>query len=122
MAMRNINQANSPQGSLLQRLLTKSGAGRASGSTAAAGEPGRPAVESASDSLVLSPAARREAQIQSDLAAARQALAALPEVREERVAQARARLSEGVYDTVEVRNAVAGRLGAVLRRLENLIG
>jgi hypothetical protein len=56
------------------------------------------------------------------LAAARQALAALPEVRDERVAQARARLSEGVYDTVEVRNAVAGRLGAVLRRLENLIG
>ncbi len=122
MAMRNIDQANSPQGSLLQRLLTKGGSGRPSGLTGGAGESGRPAVEPAGDSLVLSPAARREAQLQSDLATARQALAAVPEVREERVAQARARLSEGVYDTVEVRSAVAKRLDAVLRRLENLIG
>lgn len=120
--MRNIDQANSPQGSLLQRLLAKNGSGRAGGPAVGTGETGRPAVEPASDSLVLSPAARREAQLQSDLASARQALAALPEVREERVAQARARLSEGVYDTVEVRSAVAKRLGAVLRRLENLIG
>jgi len=119
--MRNIDQANSPQGSLLRRL-TKGGSGRAGVPAEGVGESGRLAPQPAVDSLVLSPAARREAQLQSDLATARQALAALPEVREERVAQARARLSEGVYDTAEVRSAVAGRLGAVLRRLGNLIG
>lgn len=119
--MRNIDQTNSPQGSLLRRL-TKGSSGRAGVSGGGAAEAGRPATQPTSDSLVLSSAAQREAQLQGDLASAREALAALPEIREERVAQARARLSEGVYDATEVRDAVAGRLSGVLRRLSNLIG
>lgn len=119
--MRNIDQANSPQGSLLRRL-TQSGSGRAGAPAAGKGDAGRPVAQSAGDSLVLSTAARREAQMQGELEAARQALNALPEVRQERVAQARARLDSGVYETNEVRGVVAGRLEAVLRRLGNLIG
>jgi len=119
--MRNIDQTNSPQASLLRRLA-QGGSGRAGAPAAATGDSARPATQAAGDSLVLSPAARREGQLQADLAAAREALAALPEVREERVAEAKARLSAGVYETNEVRGVVAGRLDAVMRRLTNLIG
>ncbi|MHB8079053.1 MAG: flagellar biosynthesis anti-sigma factor FlgM [Candidatus Krumholzibacteriia bacterium] len=120
MAMRNIDQANSPQGSLLRRL-TQGGSGRGGVPAAGTGESGRPTAQPTGDSLVLSAAARREAQMQGDLSAAREALAALPDVREERVAEARARLDSGVYETTEVRGVVAGRLQAVLNRLGNLI-
>jgi len=46
------------------------------------------------------------------------ALAALPDVREDRVAQARERMAEGFYHSIAVREKVAERLSGVLGALD----
>ena len=59
------------------------------------------------DSLELSGDARRAEELHDRLA---QRAAEVPDVREDRVAQARARVAAGEYDTENVRRAVADRL------------
>ena len=119
MAMQNIDRADSLAGSLLRRLGQKT-TGRAGAQETA--EASRPAATGTTDSVELSAQARRQERVQVDVASAREALAALPDVREDRVAAARARLKSGVYATEEVRGVVAQRLGTVIRKLEDLIG
>jgi hypothetical protein len=121
MAMQNIDRADSLSGSLLRRLGQKTG-GQAAAGAQDKGEAVRPAAAEQADSVQLSPQALRQQQLDVDLAAARQALDALPEVREDRVAAARAKLAEGVYSTERVRGAVAQQVSGVLRRLGDLIG
>ena len=121
MTMRNIDGADAAPSTLLGKLARLRG-GRGQGAAQKAMEAGRPALTSGADSITLSPEARRQERLHADLTAAREGLAALPDVRQERVAQARARLEAGLYGTAEVRGTVATRLGAVIRKLEDLIG
>ena len=50
----------------------------------------------------------------------REALEEVPEVRQDRVAEVRARLNRGYYNSVEVRALVADKLRDVARTLEDL--
>jgi hypothetical protein len=50
----------------------------------------------------------------------REALDQVPDVRQDRVAEVRARLNRGYYNSVEVRAQVAAKLNAVARTLEDL--
>ena len=62
---------------------------------------------SAEDSLSISDGARKTEALRSGLL---DAASRLPDVRQERVAQARARLEAGEYDSENVRRVVADRL------------
>ena len=70
--------------------------------------------------LEISEAARRLVDLKLAVDSGREALTALPDVRPEKVAAARERLATGFYHSVEVRQAVAGRLVGVIGDLENL--
>jgi len=124
MALRNVDRNTSLPASLLRRFAGARPDGAPPAETPTAAGPGRdlaarPAGDA--DRLDLSAGARRLERLQGDLAAARESLAALPETRSERVAQARARLAEGAYRSEDVQRSTAARLGSVLRRLEDLI-
>ena len=69
--------------------------------------PKQAATTAPADRVEVSDDARQVQDLEKNLAdAARE----LPEIREDRVAQARARIEEGHYDSEEVRRTVADRL------------
>jgi hypothetical protein len=72
--------------------------------------------------LEISANARKMADLRRTIDQSREALAAAPDLRQERIAQARERIQAGFYDSREVREEVAGKLSQVLRRLDSLIG
>jgi len=124
MAMRNVEQTGGLKPQQLQQYLKPA-------VTAAKGRPGQTSSKEAAaaganapagDRLELSDRSRRLETLQETLAAGRRALAAEPDVREERVAAAKANLAAGVYEREQVRQTVAARLGSVLRKLEDLTG
>ncbi len=73
-----------------------------------------------SDTADISAKARRLIALRLVVDSGRQALDALPEVRQDRVKQARDRLNRGYYNSIEVRARVAERLDNVARKLEDL--
>ena len=83
---------------------------------AAAGE-GRKA---AGDKAEISPKAHRLIALRQAIDSGHKALEAVPEVRQDRVAEARSRLNRGYYNSVEVRTRVAERLDEVARKLEDI--
>lgn len=93
--------------------------GTAGGGARATGAGESPAGASG-DRAQISEAARRLVDLKQAVDAGREALAALPDTRPEKVAAARERLATGFYHSVEVRGAVAGRLVGVLDDLDNL--
>lgn len=72
------------------------------------------------DTASISPKAHRLMDLRNAVESGREALDELPEVRRERVAQVRARLDRGYYNSVEVRARVAERLNHVAEKLEDL--
>ena len=78
------------------------------------------APEKAADRAEISDTARRLVELRRTLEEGRAAAAAEPDVRAERVAQARERLAEGFYEAVEVRAKVAGGVDRVIRGMEEL--
>ena len=70
------------------------------------------------DTVEISPKANRLMALRQAMESARQALAELPEVRQDRVSEVRERLDRGFYNSVEVRSRVAERLDKVARSLE----
>jgi hypothetical protein len=72
------------------------------------------------DKADISEAARRLVDLKQAVDVGRNALAALPDVRPEKVAAARERLATGFYHSVEVRQAVAERVAGVVNSLDNL--
>ena len=73
-----------------------------------------------SDRLELSDNARKLDGVKRALETGMQAMSAVPDVREDRVAQAKERLASGHYDSDEVRRDVAAKLGAVMKKLDSL--
>lgn len=72
------------------------------------------------DRVEISDRARKLADMKQALVAGRRALAEVPDVRQDRIAQARTRLHTGYYHSEDVRKETAARLGSVLRKLEEL--
>lgn len=82
-----------------------------------AGEARRPSGEK----LEISASAHKVAEMRSLVEAGRCRLEAEPEVRADRVAEARRRLDAGVYATTEARQRTAEQLSPVLRDLSRLL-
>ncbi len=72
------------------------------------------------DTAEISPKAHRLIALRHALDSGHKAVDELPEVRQDRVEQVRARLNKGYYNSVEVRTRVIERLEAVARNMEDL--
>jgi hypothetical protein len=118
MAMDKINGSPVPRQGLLDRFR---GAERgANGTGAELGATTEPKTTAGADKADISEAARKLVDLRQAVDVGRNALAALPDVRPEKVAAARERLATGFYHSVEVRQAVAERVSAVVSGLDNL--
>ena len=118
MAMERINGTPHFRQGILDRFR---------GSEARSGTPGQDAGASAggaptggADKADISDAARRLVDLRRAVDTGRAALAALPDVRPEKVAAARERLATGFYQTIAVREAVADRVAGVVEGLDAL--
>jgi anti-sigma28 factor (negative regulator of flagellin synthesis) len=122
MAMHNIGRPPQVQPGALERFRKQAAGATRDKETAAAGSATRTDSQAvAGERLEISDQARKLESMRRALLAGRRAYEEAPEVRPERLAEVRARLDSGVYETQEVRQTVADRLGAVLRKLDALI-
>jgi hypothetical protein len=119
MAMDRIDKPSLVGRNVLEQFQ-RAGA-QAAGSGRAGDAPGGGTAEPA-ERAEISSRARRLVELRQTLATARSAYEALDADggRTTRLEQVRARLATGAYHTEEVRQAVAGRLVGVLRRLSEL--
>lgn len=76
---------------------------------------------SAGEKLEISSSARKVADMRSLVEAGRSRIEAEPEVRADRVAEAKRRLEAGVYTTAEARQRTAEQLSPVLQDLSRLL-
>ncbi len=120
MAMNRIGRPPLIQPNVLERFQ-KSGdkrevdsghGGKQTPQTAAGGQVG--------DRVEISDRARQLDDLRRSLVAGQSALDRVPDVRKDKIAQARARLQTGYYSAEEVRQEVAAKLGAVIRKLDEL--
>ena len=72
------------------------------------------------DRAEISPKAHHLNALRNAVDSGREALDQVPEVRQDRLAEVRARLNRGYYNSVEVRAQVAAKLNDVARTLEDL--
>lgn len=118
-----MNQIGRP--SLQQRILQqyqKGGAAQPDGKTAPAARPMSTRPEPQGDRVEISREALKFESLEEALRAGQRAAADVPDVRADRIAQARERLATGQYDAPEVRRELAARLGHVIKTLEDLTG
>jgi hypothetical protein len=122
MALHNVGRPDHAQAGALGQFKRMSGP-QASGRGRETSGPHSASREApVEDRAEISDQARRLEDLRRTMAAGREALSREPDVRQERLAEVRQRLAGGHYDSDEVRRSLAGRLGAVLRRLETLTG
>ncbi len=72
------------------------------------------------DKADISPKAHRLIALRNAMDQGMKALEKVPEVRQDRVAEARSRLERGYYNSVEVRTRVAERLDDVTSKMEDI--
>ena len=72
------------------------------------------------DQAVISDNARKLMELRETMHAGHKALAASPEVRAERLATVRERLATGFYNSLDVHQAVAGRVGAIIDKIDSI--
>jgi hypothetical protein len=72
------------------------------------------------DKVEISTKAHQLNDLRNDVESGREALDRVPEIRHNRVAEVRARLDRGYYNSLEVRGQVAEKLNEVARTLEAL--
>ncbi len=72
------------------------------------------------DTAEISATAHRLMELRQAVEVGRDAMTALPEIREDKVAAARARLEAGHYDSQAVRDKVADGIAGVIRGMESL--
>ncbi|MBK8166119.1 MAG: flagellar biosynthesis anti-sigma factor FlgM [bacterium] len=116
MAMDKINGSPLLRQGLLDRFR---GSERGSTHLGAPDSTNQPAKKPA-DKADISDAAHRLVDLRAAVEAGRAALAQVPDVRPEKVAAARERLATGFYQSAEVRQAVAERVGSVIESLDSL--
>ena len=119
MAMHNIGRPPQVQPGSLERFRRQ--AGSTHDKEGATATPATRTDPAAGERLEISDRARQLESMRRTLLAGRRAYDETPEVRPERLAEVRSRLESGAYEAPEVRQTVAERLGAVLRKLDALI-
>jgi len=72
------------------------------------------------DTMEISDAARRLVDLRHAVDTGRKALAALPDVRQDRVAEAKKRLQQGFYNSPAVKDRIAEQLGSVFAKMDEL--
>ena len=121
MAMDKINGSPLPQQGILGNTRQNERVGN--GSRNDGGVTGAPAPASqplGGDTAQISDSAHRLMELRLAVDTGRAALELLPEIREEKVAQARERLNSGFYESAAVRDKVAGDIGGVIASMDNL--
>ena len=74
----------------------------------------------AQDQAVISDNARKLMELRETMHVGHEALATSPEVRADRLAKVRQRLATGFYNSLDVHQAVAGRVGAVIDKIDSI--
>lgn len=72
------------------------------------------------DTADISPKAHHLIALRHAMDSGHKALEKVPEVRPDRIAEAKSRLNRGYYNSIEVRQRVAERLDVVARKLEDI--
>lgn len=72
------------------------------------------------DTMEISEAAHRLVDLRQAVETGRKAMEALPEIREDKVEEARKRLAQGYYNSPEVMDKVATKLGSVFEKIDEL--
>ncbi len=85
-----------------------------------AGDPNTQALKKSGDQAIISPAGKQLVDLRQAVDTGRAALAALPDVRHDKVSAARERLANGFYHSAAVRDKVASRLASVLAAVGQL--
>ncbi|MFH1844485.1 MAG: flagellar biosynthesis anti-sigma factor FlgM [bacterium] len=123
MAMNNIDRPSHVQPGILEQFQKSAGKTRRQNETGSPDDgtlnvgPG----SAPADRAEISENARKLEDLSTLHKAGQRAMESVPDVRQDRIAQARERLESGYYNSDEVRQDVAGRLGAVLKKLETLL-
>ena len=119
MTMNKINSPQLVQPHYLDKFTKSDGH-----STAASNEQAQPTapghIARGRENLQISEQAHKLVQMKQTLESGRAALARVDDLREDRVAEARQRLSSGYYDSSEVRSRVAVRLDQVFEAMDAL--
>ena len=90
--------------------------------TGAPGAPGGPEIApETADRAEISDNARKMADLKSTLEESRMAYDRSPEIRRDRVEEVKSRLASGYYESVQVKETLAARLGAVVRKMDDLL-
>lgn len=122
MAMNHIGNASPLRPGLLEQFRKQAAEGarekESSGSAAAGGTERGPAAQ---ERVEISDRAQQLGRMRHMLEVGRAAYAEEPDVRQDRLAEVRSRLQTGHYADEEVRQTVADRLGAVLRKLDEIV-
>jgi hypothetical protein len=123
MAMDKINGSPLPRPGFLDNARPSD---RTVGSTATEAKAAQDALgtgvpaASSGDTAQISDRAHRLMELRLAVDTGRAALDVLPEVRQDKVAQARERLQSGFYDSREVREAAADGIDRVIRGIDSL--
>lgn len=72
------------------------------------------------DQAVISDNARKLMELRETMHAGHKALSVSPEVRAERLATVRQRLATGFYNSLDVHHTVAGRVGAIIDKIDSI--
>ena len=72
------------------------------------------------DTMEISDAAHQMVDLRRAVDTGRTAIEALPETREDKVAEAKKRIHQGFYNSTEVRDKIADHLGSVLSKMDEL--
>lgn len=118
MTMNRIDQADILRQGALGRFPETGRQDRSQGVGSAAQTPG--GSERVEDRAEISEAARRLMEVHGALEVGREAVQELPDVRAERVAEAKQHLAQGYYRSVEVQAKVAEGVGRVMEGMDAL--
>ena len=72
------------------------------------------------DQAVISDNARKLMELRETMHVGHEALAASPEVRADRLTKVRERLATGFYNSLDVHQEVAGRVGAIIDKIDSI--
>lgn len=72
------------------------------------------------DQAVISDNARKLMELRETMHVGHEALSASPEVRADRLAKVRERLATGFYNSLDVHQEVAGRVGAIIDKIDSI--
>ena len=120
MAMNNINGSQPYSPSLVDKFAGTPQAQERAGEAVADKDKATARQLRSGDKAEISDAARNLMDLRQAIDAGRAAMEALPDIRQDKVDEAKTRLDQGYYNSVEVRDQVAERLQRVIEDMDQL--